>query len=87
MATHGNVKIPDDKQFINSTDIENQIHYFQVFHKSECSFNSRNGRHASLLQTHWPIFNSIQFSIINVPCQQLQRQLQTQHSAHIGNTI
>jgi hypothetical protein len=29
--------------------------------------------------------NSIKFFIINVPSQQLQRQLQTQHSVHIGN--
>jgi hypothetical protein len=29
--------------------------------------------------------NSIQFFIINVPSQQLQRQLQTQNSVHIGN--
>jgi hypothetical protein len=31
--------------------------------------------------------NSIQFFIINVPCQQLQRQIQTQHSVHIGNKL
>jgi hypothetical protein len=31
--------------------------------------------------------NSIQFFIINVPSQQLQRQLQTQHNVHIGNKI
>jgi hypothetical protein len=29
--------------------------------------------------------NSIQFLIINVPSQQLQRQLQTQHGVDIGN--
>jgi hypothetical protein len=31
--------------------------------------------------------NSIQFFIINMPSQQLQRQLQTQHSVDIGNKI
>jgi hypothetical protein len=31
--------------------------------------------------------NSIQFFIINVLNQQLQRQLQTQHSVDIGNKI
>jgi hypothetical protein len=29
----------------------------------------------------------IQFFIINVPSQQLQRQLQTQDNVHIGNSI
>jgi hypothetical protein len=31
--------------------------------------------------------NSIQFFIINVPSQQLQGQLQTQHSVDTGNSI
>jgi hypothetical protein len=31
--------------------------------------------------------NSIQFFIINVPSQQLQCQLQTQHNIDIGNSI
>jgi hypothetical protein len=31
--------------------------------------------------------NSIQFFVINVLSQQLQRQLQTQHNVHIGNKI
>jgi hypothetical protein len=31
--------------------------------------------------------NSIQFCIINVPSQQLQGQLQTQHTVDIGNSI
>jgi hypothetical protein len=31
--------------------------------------------------------NSIQFFIINVPTQQLQRQLQTQHNVDIGTKI
>jgi hypothetical protein len=41
METHGNVKTCDDKQFINGTDIKNQIHYCEEFHGSvswKCMF-------------------------------------------------